>query len=422
MKKLIMAAVAATFFLPALAQTQATDSLPARVIILTGDPMHPDHAGNVEVMYTDPNSAFQDPQAPRFLFLDKKGEIALGIGGYMKAMGQYDFDGAIDNSGFVTSDIPVPFKSSQDSRLGGNFNHSTIFLKLVTRPTKLGRVVVYLQSNFGGAGNTFELSQAYVRLGHVTIGKARSTFVDGPAQAPTVDNEGPSGQVTGKNLLLQYMSPSYSGFSYAVSAEIPRATYTTSAGTQTMDQRFPDIPAYLQYQWAGGDSHIRLSGILRRLSYRDVNDNDNRFGTGWGAQISTITSLYPSTLSFFGHYTYGKGIETYVNDLGGMGYDLVPDGNGKLKAPAVGAWTAGFQYNFTSNLFATVSYSQARLYDVSALGSDTYKYGQYVAANVFYNFDANLQFGLEYLHGNRTNYSGETGRANRIEAMVQYSF
>lgn len=422
MKKLVTAAVAATLFLPAFAQTQANDSLPERAIILTGDASNPDHIGNIEVMYTDPNSAFQDPQAPRFLFLDKKGEIALGIGGYVKAMGEYDFAGAVDNSGFVTSDIPVPFNSSQRSRLGGNFNNSTLFLKLVTRPTKLGRIVVYLQSNFSGDGNTFELSQAYVRLGHVTMGKARSTFVDGPAQAPTVDNEGPSGQVGGKNLLVQYMSPSYKGFSYAVSAEVPRATYTTGAGTESISQRFPDIPAYLQYEWAGGDSHVRLSGILRQLSYRDINGNENRYGTGWGAQISTITSLYPSALSFFGHYAYGKGIETYVNDLGGMGYDLIPDGNGKLKAPAVGAWTAGLQYNFTKNVFATVSYSQARLYEASKLGGDTYKYGQYLAANVFYNVDSNLQFGLEYLHGNRTNYSGQTGHANRLELMVQYSF
>ena len=33
-----------------------------------------------------------------------------------------------------------------------------------------------------------------------------------------------------------------------------------------------------------------------------------------------------------------------------------------------------------------------------------------------------LRLGLEYIHGTRKNADGEHGRANRFEAMVQYSF
>jgi len=33
-----------------------------------------------------------------------------------------------------------------------------------------------------------------------------------------------------------------------------------------------------------------------------------------------------------------------------------------------------------------------------------------------------LRFGMEYVHGTRKNLSGVSGKANRIEAMLQYSF
>lgn len=325
MKKLILAAVAAMMFMPLCAQELDSDSIPTRAVIVSGDKSHPDHRSNIALMYSRENLAFEDPAAPRFLFLDKKGEVALGIGGYLKAVGEYDFDGAVDNNDFYTNKIPVPLDPAQRQRFGATAAHSTIFLKMVTRPTKVGRVIVYIQTNFSGASYGLKLKQAYVTVGHVTLGKARSTFADGPAMAPTVDDQGPSGQVTAKNMMVQYSSPSWKGFSFAASAEVPDVTYTAGDKAKSISQRFPDIPAYIQYAWGKGSSHVRLSGIFRQLSYRNLETQANHFVTGYGVQLSAITFFTPN-FNFFGHYTYGKGIASYVNDLDGLGYDLVPDG------------------------------------------------------------------------------------------------
>lgn len=422
MKKTILSLL----FLPAViaGYAQTSDSIPERAVIVSGDPSHPDHVGNVALMYSRANLAFEDPAAPRFLFLDKKGAVALGIGGYVKAVGEYDFCGAVPNNDFYTNMIPVPFDPAQRQRFGATAANSTIFLKLVTRQTKVGRIIVYVQTNFTGdnGGYGLKLKQAYVTVGHVTVGKARSTFADGPAMAPTIDDEGPSGQTAAKNMMVKYESPSYGGFSYAISAELPSADYTFAADTRSISQRFPDIPAHIQYAWDKGDSHIRLSGILRQLSYRDgAGAGSNHFATGWGVQVSTIANI-AGGLNFFGHYTYGKGIADYINDLSGEGYDLIPDGPDRLKAPAGTGWTAGLQYNFTKDFFMSASYSRAQLYDTAGMSGDTYRYGQYIAANAFYNILGDLRVGVEYLHGTRKNISGQSGKANRFEAMVQYSF
>ena len=424
MKKLSSALLLAVATLPCMAQNVA-DSVPDRAVIVSGDPSHPAHKSNIALMYSRANLAFEDPAAPRFLFLDKKGSVALGIGGYLKAVGMYDFKGAVDNNGFYTDMSPVPFNPGQSERFGATANHSTIFLKLVTSPTKLGRMIVYFQTDFSGDNGNYglRLKLAYVSVGHVTLGKARSTFADGPAMAPTVDDQGPSGQVTAKNMMVQYVTSDFKGFSAAISAELPSASYTLGDNAQSIAQRFPDIPAYVQYAWSGGESHVRVSGLLRELSYRDLKSASNHFATGWGVQLSTVAGI-AGGLKFFGHYTYGKGIGYYVNDLSGEGYDLIPDAEspGKLKAPATVGLTAGLQYNFSDSFFISGSYSRAQLYDATTAGQSAYRYGQYIAANAFYNVWGDLRIGLEYLHGTRKNVDGQSGHANRVEAMLQYSF
>lgn len=396
--------------------------VPQRAIILTGNPG--ENNEHIAVLYSREGMSFDDPSAPRFLFLDREGKVALGIGGYVKGVASYDFDGAIDDNGFVTNAIPVPADPALRNRFGADASHSTIFLKLVTKNSKLGRIIVYVQTNFTGddGGYGLKLKQAYVSVGHLTAGLARSTFADGESQAPTVDTQGPSGQIDAKNMLFQYKTSSWHGVSAAISAEFPKADYTITGGdAEKISQRFPDIPLYVQYSWKSGN-HIRLSGILRELSYRDLIAGKNRFETGWGAHFSTIADIVGG-LKFFGHVAYGKGIAHYVNDLGDIGYDLIPsDTPGKMKAPGVLAWTGGLQYNFTKDFFMSANYSYSRVYQNELIGVRAYKYAQYVAVNGFYNIIPDLMIGAEYVYGRRNDVDRFHGNANRFEAMLQYSF
>jgi hypothetical protein len=56
------------------------------------------------------------------------------------------------------------------------------------------------------------------------------------------------------------------------------------------------------------------------------------------------------------------------------------------------------------------------------MAGSTYRYGQYVAANVFYEPVNNCMVGFEYLYGNRHNVDGTSGNAHRVNAMIQYHF
>lgn len=398
--------------------------VPERAVILHGNPRVIDR-DVMAVYYSREDLAPNDPDAPRFLLLDKQGKVAFGIGGQLYATGSYDFAGSVDDSGFATYDISVPRDPAHSSRLGGDLSHSSLFMKLVGKTTRFGMFQVYFQAGFTGdtGGYGFKLKQAYVSVGHVTVGLTNSTFVDPSTQAPGIDPEGPSGQISSKNVLFRYTTPSRKGFSGALSLEIPRPTYTLSPTTEALSVRVPDIPAYVQYSWAPGQ-HLRLSGIFRDLAYRDLKTGKNMLRPGYGVMLSTITDVDRlGIVQLFGHAAYGRGIGQYVNDLGGNGYDLVYDAKaGSLEAPEMMGWTVGLIVNATSRLQFTGAFSRSEVFGLEHLGADSYHYGQYLDVNSFYDFDANFRIGAEYLHGWRHDYNDETGNANRFNILVQYSF
>ena len=105
-------------------------------------------------------------------------------------------------------------------------------------------------------------------------------------------------------------------------------------------------------------------------------------------------------------------------------YDLVPEPGqpGRLYAPYAIGWNLGVQYNFRPNLFASVTFAESRYLPRDGAAGSEYKYGQYMAANIFWNLTPRIQTGLEFTTGVRKNVDGEHRRARRIGLMAQFSF
>lgn len=436
MKKILLS-VAVTGMLTATglgvnAQTTSelpdTFLIPERAVTIGGDPKLSNDL--VAILYNTHSLHFSDPRAPRFLFLDRKGRVAMGIGGYVKGTMQYDFDGAInDGGGFNTFAIPVPADPAMRNRFFANANHSTVFLQMVGRTERFNSFEVYVRTDFTGGGPTaygVKLKQAYLRLGYVTAGLAQSVFVDGAAGTPVIDVAGPAGEMSATNIGLFYKPNLGKGWSMGVSVELPEASYTT-AGSQaeSMPQRVPDIPVYVEYDWAQDRGHIRLSGLWRNLSYRNLERSDNRFVTGWAVQLSGASPIFAG-LGAYWQGAIGQGYARYINGIAERGFDLVPSASdpGKLVAPTLSNFELGLRYDFTPKFYMTCAYSEAHLMRTGHynLADDTYKYSRYLSVSGFYNMVGDLTVGLEYLHGQRVNLDGDRAGANRINAMLQYTF
>ena len=396
---------------------------PARVVLLVGNKAVKDEI--MKMFYDTRSLHFQDPRAPRFLFIDQKGRAALGIGGYVKGTMSYDFNGISDSKDFIPFDIPAPSNPAERSQFQMDASTTRIFLKLVGNNNLMGKYMAYIETDFrGGNSNSLRLRQAYIKMRHVQAGLAWSTFVDAVAGPPTIDYQGPNGEVSVRNVMLQYFGNIGSRWSYAVAAEAPSVSYTTvNAKSSYIKQRMPDIPLYLQYGWNENNNHIRVSGLFRGLSYRNLVTHKNLMKLGWAVQLTGLANITPKLL-FYYEGVYGRGYGEYVDDLSGNGVDLIPDARreGDMKAPESWGVVGGLQYNFTPSLFISASYSQCRLYGAETLGPQGYKYGQSFVGNIFYNLTKDCQIGAEYLFGRRVNQNEQKGSANRLNAMIQYNF
>lgn len=192
---------------------------------------------------------FQDPDAPRFLLVDQKHQMALGIGGYVRLTTSYDFRGISDNVDFVPYDIPTPANPAEKSQYQMDASTSRIFLKLVGNNKALGKFSAYIETDFRGDHHTLRLRQAYVSMRGFLLGQSWSTFSDLASIPPTIDFEGPNANTTLRNVQVRYTYNINKHWQIAIAAENPNPDITYGIYSRSIKQRMPDIPAYVQYNW-----------------------------------------------------------------------------------------------------------------------------------------------------------------------------
>ena len=149
-------------------------------------------------------------------------------------------------------------------------------------PGDKNQLGVYFNFNLTGNGNDygFNLCYAYIKYRGFTVGYDYSLFSDMAAAPPSIDNEGPCGFTAIPNGVIDYRYNINSKWSVAIGAEMPMVSATTGENTYVVNQRVPDIPAYVQYSWGGGKSWLRFSGIMRNMLYRDELSGKKQ-GSAW---------------------------------------------------------------------------------------------------------------------------------------------
>ncbi len=176
---------------------------------------------------------------------------------------------------------------------------------------------------------------------------------------------GANGVNSKTNVLVRYAHTfKYKHWSVAGSFEFPSSSINADGEyTKACDDYVPDLAAFAQYQWAGGESHVRLSGLFRVLTYRDLVTAKNHDIVGWGAQVSTVLKVIPQ-LHLYGIASVGQGHASYTTDLGIDNFDLAADPHtkGKLYAPTAVGYVFGVTYYFKSNIFADLALSEQRYY------------------------------------------------------------
>lgn len=378
----------------------------------------------ISEFYYDQFRHFSDPAAPYFLFMSKDAQLAMGIGGAVRMRGYYDWGGAITAPGFAPMLIPMHPSPTAMRQFGTTPAGTCLFFRVLGRNKAVGDYQLYIEANFNGyQARGFHLKKAYAIVNDFTIGYASSTFSDPAAEPPTVDAQGANNKVSPTSVLVRYMPVVRDKWYFAVSAETPQdALAVDNDKTEKVVNWMPDFAAFAQYEWARGQ-HVRLAGIVRTLSYRDMLTSTNHNVPGWGLLLSSVAHPWQAVTTY-AFVNCGQGYGSFGGDLNIGNYDLIgdPTSPGRMYAPMSWGWCFGVQYNFRPNLFVSASASSTYYKPKHDVPADEYKNGFFGAVNVFWNPTPRITLAAEFDLGRRQNYSGEHRYARRIGALCQFAF
>ncbi len=369
-------------------------------------------------------TAPNDNGLPRFAVVGKDHKYYIGLGAQFLGEGVFDFGDNMPSPLLFTPSSITPAAPGNGGNLRFAWQSSSIYLNAVALPGTKNQIGVFFKANFLGNNNAFNCFHFYAKYRGLTAGYTTSLFADGAAEPMTIDFEGPNGYpfVT---LFTAYWTQNFTkNFSGAIGIDAPTASLTAGNQTSTVNQRIPAIPLYLQYAWDEGNSHLRLSGLVRPLQYRNLEAGANKTMVGLGVQLSGMTKIAgPLSLSY--NAAYGKGIGNYLQDDNGLGLDAVatttPGHMEMVKSMGV---TAGLNCAFSPKVSSNLVYSHLTnwLPDHADIDRSQYRYGDYVVANVIYNINQFVSAGLEYDYGLRKSFDNTSLHTNRLQLQLGVTF
>jgi hypothetical protein len=250
-----------------------------------------------------------------------------------------------------------------------------------------------------------------------------------------VDFAGPRGLVNLRRPTIRITIPLTDRLYWAAGIEQPFSDITTN-GEGTNVQDVPDFATHLRYESDFG--HVQLSSVVRAIGFQPT-DGELTRRAGWGLSASTVfhpwalllcsnpvhkdnpSGLERSRILF--QYTFGWGIARYIQDTAGQGLDAEVDPRtGSFDTLYAAGWSASYEHWFTEKWLSNLTYSQVFTGQIGNQPGDTYMAGKYVAASLWWIPVVNMSLGMEYVWGQREDIDRQFGRANRINALLQYNF
>lgn len=369
---------------------------------------------------TSPN----DNGLPRFAIVGKNHQYYIGIGAQFLGEGVFDFGDEMPSSLLFTPSAITPSTPGNRSSLGFAWQSSSVYLNAVAMPGTDNQVGLFFKGNFTGDNNAFNCFHFYAKYRGLTAGYTTSVFADGAAEPMTIDFEGPNAYPYITLFTASWQQKFTDHLSGAIGVEAPTVSVTTGDKTADVNQRIPAIPLYLQYAWDGGNSHLRLSGLIRPIQYRNLASNKNATLTGLGVQLSGMAHVAgPLSVSY--NAVYGRGISNYLQDDNGLGVDAVAAKDpGKMEMVKSFGVTGGLNYTFTPKLSGNLVYSHLTNWmpDNAEPQAEQYRYGDYVAANLIYSVNRFVSTGIEYDYGHRKDFAGTPLHTNRLQLQLAVTF
>jgi hypothetical protein len=264
--------------------------------------------------------------------------------------------------------------------------------------------------------------------------------MDGSNWPSLVDFQGPNSWVNQRQPSMRVTLPIGNRLYWATSVERPFSDITAVDGSGASlgrnVQNVPDFATHLRYE--GNRGHLQLAGLWRSIAYRPFDSQVDRSTAAaisgnvvlhpWAFLLGTdpVTDTNPSAwtrsrISMQG--TLGNGVGRYLNDLSGQGLDAIVDPTtGRLNLVEASGWNASYEQWFSSQVLSNFTYAQVSVDPETGAAASTYDSTDYLAASLWWIPVPRLSLAIEYMWGERANFDGQSGNAERLHALAQYNF
>ncbi|MCM2369443.1 DcaP family trimeric outer membrane transporter [Aporhodopirellula aestuarii] len=334
--------------------------------------------------------------------------IAMKIGGFVKADFIYDFAPIDSTDSFVTTSIPV----GAPPRTNARFHARQTRLSFDTRWVSDEHTIrIFVEGDFFGDGNQYRLRHAYGEVGSLLVGQTWTTFTDVASAPATLDFEGSVSSVNRRQAQARWTQPLLGDdLTLALAIEDTQFNIEPPVGV-TGDPRSqsPDFVGHLRLKT--DLLRFQAAGLYRVVGFQptgaEVLTRD-----AWGFNFAG-SILLTERSKVYSQIVFGEGIGSY-RGLPDAAPTAVDQGD---LLPLFG-WMVGYTQDWNDDLSSNLTYAENSLDNTAFQDPDDVHRTTYLAANLIWSPLERVKVGIEYLYGTRENVDRASAPAHRIQTAV----
>lgn len=270
-----------------------------------------------------------------------------------------------------------------------------------------------LESDFAGTNDSFRVRQAYLTYENWLIGQTQSTFLSNHAPF-MIDFSTNVGGGTTRLPMVRY------GFDLTPATQLFLAAEKPNSNAADIKSSVPTLTAKLAHNFDDKKGNASARALVE--VYKDENINKRK--AGWGlAAGTTYQVLDPLKATLDVSYTKGVNGILYGTNANDAFVDDENDRN--IEQNEIWAVQTGLTYSILPNLKTSVGYGALfadKDSDYAKVNDAANKEVQQAWVNLVYSPVKPLEFGVEYVNGERKDFNNDKFKDNRIGLMSKYSF
>ncbi len=395
-------------------------------------------------------------------------DVSLRIGGYAKG----DFIGAWGGRTNGSADLFNPVSIATrgvatptapgDAQTRFHARQSRLFFEASKTDTPWGPARVLVEADFFGPAdlgneivsnsNTFRLRHAVAEVGPVLGGQFWSTFSDPSTYPEILDFQGPGGQTFLRVPQLRYTHKFGGGLTGAFAIENPEGRIrigngavngtgvtNATAGPGILNTNFAIQPRdtlpdfILRARYESPELILQAAGVAARsatplpntpgVTAAGVAEADGIWGFGFLA-----TGQF--ALPFLGHKKdnlrfqagYLDGASRYLQDVGGQASFAFSSNLTTVESIVAYGGYGSLQHWWTDSLRSTFTFSRVAINQPTFSNGTQLRDTRYISGNLIYSPFPEVDVGVEYQNGERTDVDGNKGNQSRVQSSIIYRF